>query len=385
MWFLGLSTFTLVLTLATTPVMANYVASYGLQEVREKAPEAKLEKAYKLSWSTKLSGGLVQDDLSNNRSQAGLIFRLGFDYQLTSIFSLELDPRFRFTNGYIQSATPSNGRENLVELQNAAAVLSDRNYFSLSAGILDLENDHSSLLVENSFPALRTWLSTGDDSLVSLKLSALTAVPSSASQTNNSSDLEKTPQFTSAGLGLKANSSSFTGLLQASYFQYRDLPLSISNDSVLIGNTGFTSTNTSQSEFQYEFEGLEARLEMTWQMSRSFKYTLKTAGLKNNKAPEKKNQAYLIDNIAEVQVSRNYALIPRFQFFRSESDATVANYNDSGITTNRIGYRGSLALQYQRLFKVGLGGGERAVLIESPSQDRERFIHLTLETLDAAL
>lgn len=342
-------------------------------------------RPYKFLWSTRLTGGVIQDDLSNQRSQAGLLMRLGLDYQLTPIFNLQLTPRLRFTNGYVQSATPTNGRENLVELQNAAATLSDQSYYSVSGGILDLESEHSSILVENSFPAARAWLSSGKNSPLSLTASVLTAVPSASSQTNNSSDLEKTPQFQSAGLGLGVNGSTFTGLLKASAFQYRDLPLNISNDSVLLGNTGFTGTNTSQSEFQYEFEGLEARLEMTWQIHRRLKYALKTAGIQNRKAPEKKNQAYMIDNIAELILSRDYALIPRFQFFRSESDATIANYNDSGISTNRVGYRGSLALQYQKLFRFGVGGGERTVLVERPSQERERFIHLTLETLDAAL
>lgn len=348
-------------------------------------PEQTPERVYKFTWSTKLNGGLIQDDLSNQRSQAGLLLRMGLDYRLTSVLSLQLNPRLRFTNGYVQSATPTNGRENLIELQNAAAVLSDHKFYSVSGGILDLESEHSSLLVESSFPAARLWFSSGADSPVSVSLSGLAAVPSSSSQTNNSTDLEKTPQFRSIGLGMKVSGSRFSGLLKASTFQYQDLPLAISNDSVLLGNTGFTSTNTSQSEFMYGFEGVEARLELNWQLTRKFKYSVKTAGLQNSKAPEKRNQAYMIDNIAELVVSKDYAVIPRFQFFRSEADATVANYNDSGISTNRIGYRGSMALQYQQLFKFGVGGGERTVIVERPSQERERFIHLTLETLDAAL
>lgn len=383
---LSLLTLGLGLILVVTPAFAEskISSSQSITQPREKlSSRQKLPRSYLATWSTALSGGIIQDDLSNQRTQAGLILGLGLKYDLTSYLSLDLQPLIRFRNGYVQSATNTNGREALIDLRTALARLQDPNYFEFKAGVIDLEENHSKLLVESSFPAVGLNVSTGKKSVFSAELLALAAVPSSTSQTNNSNDIEKTPQFSSVGIKLAVRSKELTGNFRASSFQYKDLPLATSTDSVLLGNTGFTSTNSSATEFRYQFSGAEAHLGLEWEITNSLKYIGGLSAVRNNLAPEKRNQAYLLENQAEIIFSDDFALIPSFDFFRSESDSTIANYNDSGISTNRIGYRVGLGFLFQNSFKVAISGGERAVLFESPALDRERFLTLTLETLDA--
>lgn len=379
---LSLLTLGLGLILVVTPAFAQ-TKSQSTQSVAKNSSRQKLPRPLVATWSTSLSGGVIQDDLSNQRTQAGLTLGLGLKYDLTSYLMLDLQPLIRFRNGYVQSATNTNGRETLIDLRSALARLQDSNYFEFKAGVIDLEENHSKLLVESSFPAVGLNLSTGKKSVFSADLLALAAVPSSTSQTNNSNDIEKTPQFSSVGVKLAVRSKELTGNFRASSFRYKDLPLATSTDSVLLGNTGFTSTNSSSTEFRYQFSGAEGHIGIEWEVTNSLKYLGGVSVVRNDLAPEKRNQAYLLENQAQIIFSDDFTLIPSFDFFRSESDATIANYNDPGISTNRIGYRTGIGFLFQNSFKLAISGGERAVIFETPALDRERFLTLTLETLDA--
>lgn len=344
--------------------------------------ELQRQRPYRASWSLSLGGQFIRDTLANQKTQAALGLNLGLEYNFTEMFALNVQPRVSFRNGHIQAATGTNGRENSLELLNAAAVLSDRNYFALTAGALDMTQTHSTLLVASTFPAAKAMISTGESRALSLSLSAMAAVPSSATLTNNSQDYDKTPSFGSAALRLRYQGTRFDALAQVATFQYRDLPLNVSTDSTYLGNTPLGTDNSPQTEFRYRFQGQEARLGAGIQMSRRLSYRFQGAMIRNAEAPEGLATGYLLGNQLEVVASGNWTIVPSFSYFRVEPDATVANYNDAMTTTNRIGYATGVTFHYQKLFKVGALGGEREVIYLKTSQARERFMNLTLETFD---
>lgn len=339
-------------------------------------------KAYKAFWSLQLGGQFIRDSLANQKTQSALGLNLGLDYDFTEIFWLSINPRVSFRNGHVQAATSTNGRENSLELINAAAVVSDRNHFLVSIGALDMTAVHSSLLVSSTFPAIRAQVSTGEVNPVAVTLIGMSAVPSSATLTNNSRDYDKTPSFNSASVRVAYRSSMFEGIVQLGGYEYKDIPLNVSTDSTFLGNTPIGPDNSQQVEFRYQYKGLEARLGGAFALSRSVRLSVQAGAVRNSEAPASMNQGYLIGNQLEVIANSDWTLIPSFTYFRVEPDATVANYNDALTSTNRIGYSVGLNTEYRKLFKVGAYGGEREVVFRKTSQARERFMNVTLETFD---
>lgn len=340
------------------------------------------ERPYQAAWSLQLGGQFVRDTLANQKTQTALGLNLSMNYRFTSLFSLIINPRVSFRNGHIQAATSSNGRENSLELVSAAAVVSDHNFFLASAGALDLAEIHSTLLVDSTFPAAKVQVSSGEKRPLSLQLTGVIAVPSSATLTNNSQDYDKTPAFQSAAVRLRYMRPLFDGYLQLGQFRYRDLPLNVSTDSTFLGNTPLGPDNSPQTEFRYQFSGIEARLVAGIQLNSRWSYRLHSALVQNREAPSGLNQGYLLSNQVEYVLSGDWTLAPTFSYFRVEPDTSVANYNDPMTTTNRIGYATGMTFHYQRIFKVGALGGEREVVFQKTSQARERFVNLTLETFD---
>jgi hypothetical protein len=346
------------------------------------SPEINPARPYRASWSLQLGGQFIRDTLANQKTQAALGLNLGLDYNFTSLFSLNVNPRVSFRNGHIQAATSSNGRENSLELINAAAVFSDRNYFALTVGALDLTQTHSTLLVASTFPAGKVMLSTGEERDLSFNVSAIAAVPSSATLTNNSQDYDKTPSFNSVALRMRYQGRRFDAMAQVGQFQFKDLPLNVSTDSTFLGNTPLGADASPQNEFRYKFMGQEARLGAGVKINRRLSYRFQSALIRNAEAPADLATGYLLGNSLEYIVSGNWTLAPSFSYFRVEPDATVANYNDAMTTTNRIGYAAGMGFHYRDVFKIGALGGEREVVFLKTSQARERFMNLTLETFD---
>jgi len=358
------------------PGQSTVQDAYGLGVMAPRRP-------YRAFWSLQLGGQLTRDSLANQRTQSSLGFNFGVDYDFTSYFSLSVNPRISFKNGHVQAATATNGRESSMELINAAAVLTDRNYYLMTIGALDMTSSHSPLLVAATFPATKMQISTGEKNPLALSLIGLTAVPSSATLTSNSQDYDKTPSFNSLSLRMTYNTKVFEILAQLGQFEYKNIPLNVSTDSTLLGNTPLEAANSPQSSFRYDYAGVESRLGFAVSLSRELRLRSQGALIRNSLAPQDFNQGHVISSEVEYTPSGTWTFLPGFVYFNAQPDTTVANYNDSMITTNRVGYASTISVHYKKLFKVGALSGEREVVFEKTSQARERFMTLTLETFDA--
>lgn len=272
-----------------------------------------------------------------------------------------------------------------MELNHAMAVLSDQEYVEANLGIIDMTDVHSSLLVAATFPGATLRLSSGDSNPFTANLIGLSAVPSSATLTNNSQDYDKTPGFQSVGLQAKYTGETVHVLIQGAQYQFSNLPLNVATDSVFLGNSGSGPDYSPQREFIYQYRGQEVRVDLGLRFSRELSYQLRSSAIQNSEAPSGLNQGYLIANEINYQLTGKWMISPNFSYFRVEPDATVANYNNDMTTTNRIGYSTGMRVAYRRMFRVGANGGEREVIYEKTSQAREKFMNLFLETFDVPL
>jgi hypothetical protein len=113
-------------------------------------------------------------------------------------------------------------------------------------------------------------------------------------------------------------------------------------------------------------------------------FEIEANGVKNAGAPSEMSQGYTVFTKADLWFGA-VKWSPSFEYFNVQPDASVAYYSSPIYQTNRVGYETGLSLQYKKIFRFSMSGGERDVLFESTSQSRERFFSLSLETLDAPL
>lgn len=358
-------------------------ATSSLQKAELTNPNDK--KRVEMSWGLLMDAGFTRTELAERRDVVSTVIKFNLKVNLSEWAYIRANPKLNFVSGHYQAATPTNGRDYALGLSSADFTFSDANFFSASAGLLEFSNHHSALLTETVMPAANVFLSTGETNTLSAGLFGNAGVPGSNTDTNNSEEAGKTPNFASAGLRLRLKTERFEGKIQGAAFSYKDLPSSIATDSVLLGNTASAdSATTPVRKFEYQFRGYEGLLAFGWQMSPSIKWSFQGAFVRNQEAPNELNQGYSIGNDFEFGLNANWKIIPSYLYYRVEPDATVANFNSEYMTTNHVGYRGGLAFQYKDQVKFGGVYGERNILFESAAQGLEKYVGLTLEALNVA-
>jgi hypothetical protein len=354
--------------------------------VNQDVKTAKNRNDDSLFWNLKLSGTNAEDQNSNQKSQFTLSAGLKFDKSFSDFFKIRVNSEAKSTSGYIQSQESEKPEGSQIRLKHGSADLFYKSYLGLSAGALNQQETHSSLLVDDrAFPAIKATAQNQSYESNGFAAGAhmMGAVPTSTTLSNEARDKETTPSFASAGFKTSWSDPVLKAQLQINSFQYKNIPLAISTNSAQKGNSVRSISQTSY-EFTYQFEGLEALLEVRFDLNKNIAFKNKFAGLKNNRADETKNQGYSNELSSEISFDQ-WTLIPSYTFFRVESDAAIADYNDSEINTNRVGYKGGLALKWKQILKFSVNMGERTAILESLSQPRDRFMSLNVELLDAKL
>ncbi len=331
-----------------------------------------------------IEGSSRRDTNLERQDAVSTSLNLELNWKMAEWAFIEAAPRFKFTSGHVQSSSATNGRSNKLDLLYADFVFSDQNFFGLSAGALNTSKVHSSLLTDTSMPGLQVLLSSGEKNMFSVAAFGLTGIPGSSTATNVSDEVDKTPSFGSAGLRGRFKTESVEAKVQMATFQYQNLPSSVANDSVILGNSGIGPNNSPVQVFRYQYHGYEVATELAWKLTPRLEFKNKLAGVRNQGAPDEFNSGLLLDSSLEVGVDSVWTVIPSFTYFNVEPDAVVANFNDARVNTNRIGYLGGLAVQYKKLFKLGGVAGDRTMVFEDGIKGREKYFGLTLEALNVA-
>ncbi|GIL18649.1 MAG: hypothetical protein BroJett040_24000 [Oligoflexia bacterium] len=338
----------------------------------------------KITWSLSLGGEKRQDEFSNQKSQFSLGLNMQFDFELNSWLSLNVSPLVFSKSGYIQSQDISSAEGSGIELKNAALMIQPYSGGSVLLGALNQQKTHTTLLVDDkAFPAAKLILGNNPQSLNQFGGYGQAAIPSAASSTNSSHDTEKNPSLSAVGIYYNFNDVYLKWKNKVGRFQYRSLPLSVSTKSVLIGNSGVSTSGTDML-FAHDFEGTEFQTQLDWTLSK-IEFTIKGESVKNDKAPSGSNEALLGKISGIYRMNRHWAIVPEYTYYRIQEDAVVAYYNGSFLNSNYAGYKGGLGLEWSKSMKFSVLGGERVPLVEKTTQSKETTFMLLMETYNAAI
>ena len=336
------------------------------------------EQKSELKWSLSMGGYRTEDEL-NQSTSFDLNANLEYQLELNAYTKIQLKPLFSYSSGYSQTQNQKEAASSDWTMKKAEFTVLPGFGFELAAGALNQREIHSSLLwKDQALPALQLrWESA---TLQGWKLKAFSqgAIATSSSLSTNTTDKEKTPTFESYGAVVSYKGSRLTSETRLSTFAFSHLPQSVATSAATLGNS-VTTTNGTDYRFLNEYQGYEVQQKWGLPLTKSLNYQLRGSFVSNRKAEKGMNQAYEIENRLALQVGTQ-TWTPTYKYFEIQPDATVASYNSSRFQTNRAGYEGGLRFSLEKLFQLSLLAGERDVLIESPSQKRERTLSLELET-----
>jgi len=337
------------------------------------------------SWKLTLSAHDTRDDLNQT---SGVVYSgdLNLRYHLTPWLLLNGAPSLKGKSGHVQTESDASltGAESATfQVRNASADFMFLQNSRLQLGIANQGEVHTPLLIsEKGFPAIRLQLRAQEEEFVQWSSFAQAAVPTSSSLTTNSREFEPTPSFNSVGVGGGVLSSQVEWRSQLAAFEYKNLPTTVSSASGLLGNS-VQITNSTDSQFVYACRGIEAQSKGMARLNHRWQLNFELSALQNTSAPKGLNTGVFGQLATSYQLNSRFTLKPFVESFRIEPDASVAYYSSNQLQPNTVGYRGGISARYQNIFSIAGSGGERAPIFLSPSQLRERFIDITLETLDA--
>lgn len=346
---------------------------------------AEKNKKFNGTWRLRLQGTRGEDPF-NQRSTVDFAVLANLNYQPTDLLGFNLSPSFKYLNGFAQTQNRTDTNESKVLVRNASADLKVGGVFEASVGALDQEKMHHPILLDEvAFPAARIGAYTSDQNDYQVGALAESAIATSSSLSTQTKEAEKTPTFNSAGIFGKAESTYVDANLSVMMWQFENLPMSLATQSSFAGNTGTPVGGTTDKIFTYQYKGIEAFGKLKFKFNNRIALGLNAAFVRNDQAPSELNQGTWARGFVEYYVNRTWMVTPAYEFFRIEPDAAVAAYNSDLHYTNTVGYRAGLGVEYRKTVRVSIHGGEKDVLYITPTQQRERFWNLKLETLDVAL
>ena len=114
-----------------------------------------------------------------------------------------------------------------------------------------------------------------------------------------------------------------------SHFLFESLSPAIAAQSRFSGNSIVGIAN--QSAFAYEFRGFETGVSARQRLVRGFDITSRASAVWNTSAPSGKNFGCDVGVGVAAEISRAILVSPRLEWFRIDSDASPAFYNDRAI------------------------------------------------------
>lgn len=338
-------------------------------------------KNYSLNTALEMGNTQRRDELNQNQIFE-LSAELDYKYQTQNGFGLRLTPRFNYHTGYKENQMPSSASSSTLEIKQAYFQLESAAALGLQVGAINQRTQLSSLTIgSRAFPALTTyWMSDYQrDKNWKMGLQAQVAIPSSTSMATETQQNEQAPTLNSVGVRTGFRQKRIKTDLQLNYFSFNNMPSGVAYDSSFLGNTT-NATGPQLRSFVYEYKGIDIALDSSLILARKLKLDLAVQAVQNQSAPQGKNSAYRLQVETPIMFNRDFIIAPEFQYFRIESDAYIASFNSFVNQTNRIGYAAGANMRLMRQFKIGARGGEREVLVISPTQSRESWIEFKLET-----
>ncbi len=132
-----------------------------------------------------------------------------------------------------------------------------------------------------------------------------------------------------------------------SHFLFDALSPALANDSRFLGNS-VTGLSPASAKFVHGFQGFESGGRVGVRVTRSLSPFADFTLIRNTQAYQGQGGALRVGLGANVAVNQ-YQIIPKAEWFRTESDAAPAIVNDMYLGhTNRLGYAASLTVRWPK-------------------------------------
>lgn len=199
----------------------------------------------------------------------------------------------------------------------------------LKVGAINQRHFHSPLFIDATafLGAAQKWTLIWGD--YSFYLQAQQLIPNNRNLSTRLATIDEgTPQFFSETLGVELGGDVARFDLGVSLFAYSKLANSVAHQSRFMGNS-VEGIGSDAAEFIYSYKGTNTRAQLWLNMADHFALKLDGHYTYNSKAPNNRNSAYLTRATLELE---KWSLSG--QYFESQSDASVAFYNDRFLGHN---------------------------------------------------
>lgn len=347
-------------------------------QTKNKIKEDKLTTEWRLRFA-----GVGSNDEQSQSKYIDFKLDLRSKYTLHHNLVLDIQPSLRLISGQSQTIDGADKLENKILLSQAAAHFTPFNFLRMSAGALNQRYIHNSLLVDDlAFPAARTLGQIKTDN-IETGLAIETAIPTSTSLSTNTKELEPTPSLNSAEFVFKwSNKDSFLKS-NLGYFIFNNLPSSVAQQSMLLGNT-VSNFSDAKYSFVNKYEGFEASTEIQFQCNKYFDLISQLEYLKNTQVLDQDSSGYKVMLGTNLHLISNIDWAMKGSYFSIAPDAAVAFFNSRNYETNRIGYSAESTLAFKKEnFKVGIQFSETEVMFNNPVQTKQKSLMIKMETFYA--
>lgn len=331
-------------------------------------------------WSVSLSGTDYNDE-KNKSKFVNFNLDLKTTYILTPVLIFDFQPSVKLLSGQTQTIDGADRMENRIVLSQAAIRYAPADFFAFAAGALNQRALHTPLLVDDiAFPAARIESMYRNNEFAT-GIGIESAIPTSTSLSANTKELEPSPSLNSAAL-IFSWQKNRNSKVRASvgYFAYNNLPSAVAQQSLLLGND-VQQLSEAQYSFMYQFQGLEAGLELQLPLMTLFDVIADASYLHNDKAPSGYSDAssYNLGGLFHLSKGTDWSV--QGGYFSVAPDAAVAYFNANNFETNRVGYNIQSFIHFiKEGFKFGVIYMDSNLMYISPVQYREKTLILKLET-----
>lgn len=329
------------------------------------------------SWFFQADLSFYAQSVAGERSEsqlAGTSLSLLASHQLNSQFHVQLDAALKLENGSHKSLDiAEHSPKQQVLLRSAFVNYRPADWFILQAGSLDQHHFKSPLFITSTaFVAARETLKL-TASQHAFYLTIQQAIPNNQNLSERLGSIDQgTPSLFTETVGHRFNGDLFNSELALTSFGFRNLSNSVAHQSRFMGNS-VVGIGQDSAEFNYKYRGFNAQLELWMALPNYWSLSLQGHWTKNKKAPEERSTAQW------AQLSLNTQKWSfRGQYFRSESDASVAFYNNKHLGHNNVEGHG-LGLEFRSAWgHLGLDAIQTKPLRRNIFQDKATIVVVEL-------
>jgi hypothetical protein len=305
-------------------------------------PQAPNHPTFTEDWHLGVYGRGVSDALEESRV-TGVNALGGLKYQPTNWLGTDITAGAVLETGSDHSLYDTNQPRNQMYLDQAEVQVTPFDWFSVSGGAINQRFLNMPLLVDSvAFPGVVEKMSAGNNTF-NVALIGQQAIPTSTSMSTMTSDQEPLPQFMTQTLQMSvAPTREFKVSVRATHYSFSNLPSQVAFASYSNGNGDVLGDVPQNSYFPYEFAGYTGGGQVDLHLFKSFVVSAGGDYLVNTSAPSN-NEGELLFTQVQFNMSSNWTLAPRGEFFFNDIDTSPAYYNSVAYGHNdRQGYAAEL-------------------------------------------